>query len=115
MRALWLCCTVVCIAVGVVASPVPSGLFEMDGNAVSNGGDDWHLLNGTGTGGKNPDGGPGGSVARAFVAAEATQVCETTDTCAIVSSAPVGVSWPYTPKSGTAGTIPAEGSYEGGN
>ncbi len=41
-------------------------------------------------------------------------VCGSADACADTNSSPQAVTWPYTPKSGTPGTIPTGGLYEGG-
>ncbi|MCI0350140.1 MAG: hypothetical protein L0Z53_12010 [Acidobacteriales bacterium] len=41
-------------------------------------------------------------------------VCGSADACAEVNSSPQAVTWPYTPKTGSAGTIPVGGFYEGG-
>ena len=54
--------------VSVWATTAVITVFELDGNSVVNapGADDWDLLNGTGTGGANPGGSPGGSTLRVF-------------------------------------------------
>jgi hypothetical protein len=53
-------------AVGAWATTAEITVFELDGNSIPSGSDDWNLLNGTGAGGANPGGSPGGSSLRVF-------------------------------------------------